>query len=79
MIRSFKVGGIRFLRVHRLQFSFCVCRNSTMRKANPSQLRADKHTMCSHEFTPHHDPFEDALMAFSVTCCVMAFLVHVLF
>jgi len=26
-IRAFKVGGIRFLRIGRIQFSFCVCRN----------------------------------------------------
>jgi len=25
-IRAFKVGGLRFLRIGRLQFSFCLCR-----------------------------------------------------
>ena len=25
-MRVFKVGGIRFLRIGRVQFSFCVCR-----------------------------------------------------
>jgi len=25
-IRAFKVGGLRFLRIGRLQVSFCVCR-----------------------------------------------------
>jgi hypothetical protein len=25
-MRCFKVGGIRFLRIGRLQFSFCLCR-----------------------------------------------------
>ena len=79
MVRHFKVGGIRFLRVHRLQLSFCVCRNSTMRKPahrQLSQLRASEDIMCSHDFTPRRDPVEDALMAFSVTCCVMAFCAH---
>jgi hypothetical protein len=25
-MRAFKVGGIRFLRLGRIQFSFCICR-----------------------------------------------------
>ena len=27
-IRAFKVGGLRFLRIGRLQLSFCICRNN---------------------------------------------------
>jgi hypothetical protein len=25
-IRAFRVGGLRFLKIGRLQFSFCICR-----------------------------------------------------
>lgn len=28
-LRRFKVGGIRFLRIGRYQFAFCVCRRTT--------------------------------------------------
>lgn len=35
-INAKRVGGIRFLRVHRYQFSFCVCRETAddKRRAN---------------------------------------------
>ncbi len=29
--RAFRVGGLRFLRIGRLQFSFCLCRKVTRR------------------------------------------------
>lgn len=31
-MRAFKVGGIRFLRIGRLQFSFCVCRKRRVKR-----------------------------------------------
>jgi hypothetical protein len=40
-MRCFKVGGIRFLRIGRLQFSFCLCRR---RPPRVRDLLADKAT-----------------------------------
>ena len=37
-IRCFKVGGLRFLRIGRIQFSFCVCKKA---KAKARTMRVE--------------------------------------
>lgn len=37
-MRYFRVGGLRFLRIGRLQFSFCVCRRKVARPVRAPRL-----------------------------------------
>ena len=37
MFRWFKVGGLRFVRIGRLQLSFCVCRKTTVTRERKSR------------------------------------------
>lgn len=39
MIRYRKVGGLRFLRIGRLQFSFCVCRTQGRQMTKLQRIR----------------------------------------
>jgi hypothetical protein len=46
-LRTFKVGGVRFLRIGRLQASFCVCSNAPKRRRNRA---ARNYATYSHGF-----------------------------
>ena len=78
---NFKVGGIRFVRVHRLQLAFCVVRADTNRRAltsQPDDYRAPRQHIAPHIYT-ENDPFERPMMALAIVFCAAAFLKTLVF
>jgi hypothetical protein len=63
-MRCFKVGGIRFLRIGRLQFSFCLCR------------RRQSASRCEIEPLPAPFRFLLALGFVQALTCVALYVAH---